>query len=162
MRDSSSRIESKLKIASNNEAIRYFVVVKVIGFMCGNITFNEHTMSNPSDSGNFLCHGWGCIPGTTLPELKCTSRGRVTLGHPNRVVIGEPINGQSNGAKQFYILGCVHKNRKDQYLVMHGWWTGSDEALKTPLGIGSARTRIMLKWKEHVWGTESHETNLIE
>ena len=43
------------------------------------------------------------------------------------------------------LLGGVHKNRKDQILVMQGWRAESNKTWKTPLGISSPRTRSMLK-----------------
>ena len=43
------------------------------------------------------------------------------------------------------VLGGVHKNRKDQILVMQGWRAESNKTWKTPLGITSPRTRSMLK-----------------
>ena len=45
------------------------------------------------------------------------SRGRVALGHPYGAVIGEPINGQSNGAKQFDVLYIIMWVRDDRLVI---------------------------------------------
>ena len=46
------------------------------------------------------------------------SRGRVALGHPHRAVIGEPINGQFDSAKQFDILYKIMRAHDIRPLIL--------------------------------------------
>ena len=102
-------------------------------------------------------HSKDAIQKLTISILPLPKMNKESVGSAIHDIRASPTTIAANqcGSQQRYecwwhntgtrVLGGVHKNRKDQILVMQGWRAESNKTWKTPLGISSPRTRSILK-----------------